>query len=406
MKTILYLLEEISLESDKNLNTFNWLAANFGLQIKSIRYENNKNLMPYLLKQINNAHGFILPRPGLMKDPIISRAIEEKIKSGSLLFAWFNYTKTDELVFFQDLGLELSSIKATADRDRMSIRSSDQSKFIVVNKASNCFLDEQLFSDVNELELAFAYGFGCFGYAKPILSLPYNEIYLIDDRSDQIVDAAPESNFTVMVSIKKPEWQGQIIVTSPILSLLIKDSYINTLGVKHKCIDAFDNKIFARNLLIMFAHGLSDNRYDWNDLNTFFREIETGVVNISRKILRKKSTDYWSYIPEEIRVRIKEQRKNQNIEGELFFKELNFIDFKKIWETNWDSFSWLFDDKNLSIKENLRFIQKANDSRSLVVHGPKNIDIPFPPQKDVESLLEVRTLVSDLQNKLSHKFGE
>jgi len=401
MKSILYLspIEEKFLEPNLNLNTFNWLAADFGLQIKSIRYRNNnKQQLPYLLEQIADAHGFYLPNASFLSDHNLSIAILEKIKKGSILFSYINYKDGKGLEFFENFGLEISSIKAAPDRDRVSTNSSDPQKFIVVHKESQCFMDEQLFNDVHRLEVNFTYGLGCFGIAKPVLSLPFNEIYLLDDRTDRLVDLAPESNLTIMASIRQHDWLGNIFVSTS--NSIFADSYVNKKIFN--CIEAFDNKKFAKNLLSLFSYGLGTSLFDWNDLNRFFREIELGVAEITREILINKSPDHWmtKCIPEKMLKDLRQEK--YDLTEQQIFQKLNFVQFKSIWRYNWDSFSWLFEDEESPEKKEPTFIQRINDFRSIVIHGPQNLDLPVPPQNIVDEFLAVRALVGRIQDKLNN----
>jgi hypothetical protein len=406
MKNILYLsehpIEQESLELNLNLNTFNWLATNFGLQMKSIRHGNiSQEQLPYLLKQIEEAHGFFLPNAAFISDITINNAILEKVKKGSILFAYANYKHEKGLEFFEKFGLEVSSIKATPDKDRMPSNSSDPQRFIVIDKDAHCFMDEQLFNNVSKLEVNFTYGLGCFGISKPVLSIPFNYIYLVDDRTDRLVDVAPEANLTIMASIRQQDWLGQIFVTTS--NFLLSDSFesLNT-GKKIKCIEAFNNKVFAKNLLSLFSNGLGDNCYDWNDLNRFFRDIELGVAGITREVLRKKYSDCWvsQGIPENIISKVREVK--AGLRDEQIFENLNFVQFKAIWKSNWESFSWLLEDEDPPVKKDLAFIQSINDKRSLVVHGPRNIDMPIPPQNIANELLAARSLVKRMQDRMKN----
>jgi hypothetical protein len=252
---------------------------------------------------------------------------------------------------------------------------------------------------VQKLEVDFTYGLGCFGISKPALSLPFNKINLVDDRRDQLVDVAPESNLIIMASIGQNDWFGQILVTTS--NWFLKDSFESSItGKKFKCIEAFDNKIFAKNLLSLFSNGLGTISYDWNDLNRLFREIEIGVAGITRGILRKKSPDNWisQCIPEDIISKVRKVK--SELRDEQIFENLNFIQFKAIWRYNWELFVWLFEDEDPPVKKDLVFIQDINDIRSKVVHGPQNIDMPIPPQIWVNKLLDVRALVRRMLDKL------
>jgi hypothetical protein len=394
------LIEESEAYSNIDLKKFSWLANSCGLELKPMRFrKNSKNHIPYLIEQIKNSHGFFITNTDILSTKEICDALISKIKTGSNAFACINYKKTIGLDFFQNYGLETNSLKARSDSNNTHCKSSDPHKFIVIDRESFCFKDEQLFDKVNKVEINYTAGLSCFGFSRPILSIPQNKIQLFDDRFDVLVDISPESNLDVMAIIECSDWLGKIIVSTTRIFLM--DSYQNYLGQNYKCIESFDNQIFVKNILNLFAFGLSSERFEWEDLQIFFREIELSVANITRDVLRRTNPSNWfiDLIPEKLKNKLEDKKKIKVLD-ESFFTSLDFIDFHSIWNHNWDLFSVFFEENKKSSKKSLDFIQDLNKHRAYIYHPTKVIDMARPSKKMVQEILDIRQIVTNFKNKL------
>ena len=146
-------------------------------------------------------------------------------------------------------------------------------------------------------------------------------------------------------------------------------------GHWHPGIDASDNRRFARNLLRLVADLPTPVPFNWTAASGLLSQIESNCYLVTRRILEQGFGENWwdKGVPDSIREMCR--RKKEGERGQ--FPEpayLDFIDYKKIWSTNWAQFEALLSevssptvDKNFFLSQ----FQNANPIRIKIAHPTK-----------------------------------
>jgi hypothetical protein len=379
MKKILLLkLEnEQSPKPIKGLNKFNEIANQHGLELKTLNFRHlnqNKIDESHLYAQIQEAHGFLINSTNLLSDANIRNAINARLKEGAIAFADIpgpTEQQKDGDLFFQELGLEPTSIRACARKHSKVITEGDHPSLIEFNRHGfeYGFRDANLFEGVSTLLLQQPNGLGCLGNTKPILSLPLSEISLLETRRDVYVDGLNRPEFPLMGVVAKDDWKGKVIATT---AGFIHDSYPNMFGYIFPGIEGGNNIQLTQNLIRIISEGFPLPGRTWQSIYILFSEIELRCLEITRSLLSNKFGNNWFDLS--CPAVIKEKclaRASYELPGVPLYIFLDLIDFKNIWKENWSHFSVFFATASLpnpSKNSALKFFQELNEIRKVVAH--------------------------------------
>ena len=379
MKKILLLkLEnEQSPKPIEGLDKFAEIANQHGLELKTLNYRQltqEKIDESHLYAQIQEAHGFLINSTSLLSDASIRDAINSRLNEGAIAFADLpgpSQPQKEGDLFFQELGLEPTSIRASARKHSKIITEGTHSSLIECNRHGfeYGFRDANLFEGVSTLLLQQPNGLGCFGNAKPILSLPLSEISLIETRSDVFVDGLNRPEFPLMGVVAKDGWKGKVIATT---AGFIHDSYPNIFGNIFPGIEGGNNIQLTQNLIRIISEGFPLPGRTWQSVYSLFSEIEFRCLEITRSLLSNKFGNNWFDLS--CPTNIKEKcsvRASYELPGAPLYIFLDLIDFKNIWKENWSHFSVVFATASLpnpSKNSALKFFQELNEIRKVVAH--------------------------------------
>jgi hypothetical protein len=295
---LLKLENEQSPKPIEGLNKFTEIANQYGLELKTIKYRQltqEKIDQSHLYAQIHEAHGFLINSTSLLSDAGIRDAINSRLKEGAIAFADLpspNQPQKEGDLFFQELGIEPTSIRACARKHSKIITEGTHPSLIECNRSGfeYGFRDANLFEGVSTLLLQQPNGLGCFGNTKPILSLPLSEISLIETRSDVFVDGLNRPEFPLMGVAAKDGWQGKVIAST---AGFIHDSYPNIFGNIFPGIEGGNNIQLTRNLIKVISEGFQLPRETWQAVYSLIAEIEFRCLEITRILLTNKFGNNW-----------------------------------------------------------------------------------------------------------------
>jgi hypothetical protein len=402
MKKILLL----KLDNEENpkpingLNNFNKIANEFGLEVSTLKFRSssgNKIDEAHLYAQIDASDGFLIHHANLLSDKNIREAVSYRLKEGAIAYAELpepRDTQTDGDLFFEDLGLVVTSIRAVAKKNSSVISQIDPSSIeFRRNGYEYGVRDFNLFEGISILTLSQPNGLGCYGGAKAVLSFPINEIDLVEMRKDRFVNGLSRPEFSVIGISSKEDWRGRVIASS---SSLIYDSFSNVFGRVVPGIDSNDNKKFARNLIRMISVGPQSPGLSWQSAYALISEIEISCLRITEQVLRKKYSENWFQMgcPDGIKEKCLARARDCS-PGVPIFAFLDLIDFKNIWRNNWDDFSLVFDSTHGSgVGRNrfLKFFQDINEIRKIVAHPVRQSHSEFILPSDEQMHLLKNTL--------------
>lgn len=403
------LLLQMELESSpqpiEGFDEFRSLAHDEGLRIETVRLPGELGERVNVAEvhhQIRTAHGFWIRQTHLLRNSEIRAIVESRLKDGAIAIAELRGLPSEPIdhQFFQDYGLESSSIRAV--RLESSPFEYPHPMLVPVDRElyPSGFRDPTLFRGVHRLILQGANGIGCFGDAEPILAIPAGQIRLLEVRSDYFVDSLPRPEFPVMAEARRDNWRGRIVALN---AALFGDAYSGPLGALFPGITAADNRQFARNLLRAVGSGERYEGPSWEAMFSLIDKFETEVTRLTENVLKKRAKSNWfsELIPDEIQEKC---TKRWSDEKKTFTKAayLDLVDYVKIWKTHWDFFAVLFEQvaPPPSRTRSLKFLQRANQWRKLTAHPSRRFYAQLPPPTD-EDLNEMRgfvLLVSNLQD--------
>jgi hypothetical protein len=399
MKNILFLQQENE-QSPKpinGLNKFIEVAKHHGLDLKTLNYRlisDNEIDQSHYYSQIKEAHGFLITSTHLLSDGKIREEMNSRLKEGAIAFADLpqpTQPPKDGDLFFQELGLEPTSIRANAKVGNSIIAEGTHPGLIECHRHGfeYGFRDADLFEGVNSLLLMQPNGLGCFGNAKPILSLPINEISLIDLRKDLFVDGLSRPEFPIMGISAKDDWKGKVIATT---AGFIVDPYTNIFGYTFSGIEGGNNLRLTENLVRIISEGFPSPSHTWQEVYSLIHEIELKIFEITQNLLSSKFGDRWfmASCPSSILEKCKQRNANQFPDTKLYIY-LDLIDFKNIWKENWNHFSQFFITSsviNPNRNNSLNFFQELNEIRKIIAHPIRQVHSgsKHPSNKDIALL--------------------
>jgi len=361
----------------KRLDKFSAIAKEHGLELKTLNYRLTSGTQidkPHFFSQIHEAHGFFITSTSALSDETIREAINSRLKEGAVAFADLpepSEPPKEGDVFFQELGIEPTSIRANARKRSEIIVEGSHPSLIECHRHGfeYGFRDANLFEGVTSLVLQQPNGLGCLGNSKPILSLPLTDISLIDMRRDLFVDGLTRAEFPVMGVSAKDDWKGKVVATT---AGFMHDSYPNSFGYVFPGIDGGSNKQLTQNLVRIISEGFPMPGHTWQDVYSLINSVEVKFFEVTSKVLKQKFGDEWfaASCPSNIMEKCISRASNELPTAPLYIF-LDLIDFKNIWRENWDLFSKYFAtplSPDPSKNSSLKFIQDLNEIRKVVAH--------------------------------------
>lgn len=379
---LLQLQDENNPQPIKRLNRFSEIAAEHEMHLQPLYYRlisGAKYDESHLHSQIDGAHGFVITSSQLLENQKIGQSVLAKIKSGAITFADLpppsDRTEPGD-IFFQELGIEPTSIRANCNRGGSTVQEGAHPTLLEYHRSGYeyGFRDAELFKNVSSVVLQQPNGLGCFGDTKSILSLPLDEISLIDMRSDRFVDGLSRPEFPIMGVCSKNDWTGRLIAST---AGFCHDPYQNMFGFTFPGITGGDNERLTRNIVKVISDGFSAIAYNWEYAYSLMSEIEKNILELTRKELVRKFGDSWfiDSCPEDIRSKCMERAGGSFRDHPYIF--LDLIDFKAIWKSNWHLFSNLFSDSPDQVQGKgsaLKFMQELNEIRKVVAHPIRQLN--------------------------------